>query len=248
MARFVFGDARIWRYMVASIEKIIDEGVFVLTPEGVSLRALDTSKVVMVDLFYPENSFREFEVDGEKEFGVSFSVFSKVLRRARKNDELEIQVGDADITIIFRGRGKRMFRIPQIMLTYEKLPEPKIPVTVTASLLGTTFREAIRTIEPIADAIVLEADEEGGQLFIRGEGDIEKAELVLSLERGSLLDLVVESPDRSMYTLEYFSQMLQAAQAANMVVLKYSQDAPIRVDLQYQPEGRLTFYVSPRLE
>ena len=248
-ARFVFGDARVWRYMVASIEKILDEGVFVVSQEGVSLRAMDLSKIVMVDLFYPESSFREFEPgEGETEFGVSFNVFSKVLRRARKNDELEIRVGESSIEVVFRGRGRRLFRIPQIMLTYQKLPEPKIPITVTATMTSTVFRESIRTIEPIADAVMFEADEDGEKLYIRGEGDIERAELVLSLERGSLIDLTVESPDSALYTLEYFSQMMQAAQAANTVVVKYSQDAPVRVDMQYPPEGRLTFYVSPRIE
>jgi len=248
-ARFVFGDARVWRYMIASIEKIIDEGVFVISESGISLRALDTSNVVMVDLFYPESSFREFEPgEGETEFGVSFGVLSKVLRRARKNDELELKVGESELEVIFRGRGKRLFRIPQIMLTHQKLPEPKIPITVTASITSTVFREAVRTIEPIADTIVFEADGEGEKLYIRGEGDIEKAELILSLERGSLIDLSVENPDRSMYTLEYFSQMMQAAQAANTVAIKYSMDAPIRVDMLYPPEGRLTFYVSPRIE
>jgi len=57
--RFRFTDARTWRYMVASIEKIIDEGVFVASPEGLSLRALDTSRVAMVDLYYPQDSFKE---------------------------------------------------------------------------------------------------------------------------------------------------------------------------------------------
>ena len=247
MARFVFGDARVWRYMIASVEKILDEGVFLLTSEGISLRALDTSRVAMVDLFYPESAFLEYEVEEEQvEFGVSFGVFSKVLRRARKNDELEISVGDSHIEIIFRGRGRRIFKIPQITLTYERLPEPKIPITVRASMTGTVFRETIRTIEAIAEAIELEASED--MLYVRGEGDIEKAELVLTMERGSLLDLQVESHDRSLYTLEYFSQMLQAAQAANTVNISYSADAPVRVDMLYAPEGRLTFYVSPRTE
>ncbi|MEB3764996.1 MAG: proliferating cell nuclear antigen (pcna) [Desulfurococcales archaeon] len=248
MFRFRFTDARTWRYMVASIEKIIDEGVFVASPEGLSLRALDTSRVAMVDLYYPQDSFKEYEVEEETEFGVSFPLLSKVLRRARKDDELELKIEGSYIEIIFHGRGTRRFKIPQITLSYEKLPEPKISYTVTARLLGSTFREVVRTIEPLADAIVFEAGEGGDKLYVRGEGDIEKAELILSMERGSLLDLEVESPDRSMYTLEYFSEMIQAAQAANMTVVRYSMDAPIRVDMEYQEGGRLTFYVSPRIE
>ncbi len=249
MFTFRFADARVWRYMIASIEKIIDEGVFVATKEGLSLRALDTSRVAMVDLYYPESAFREYQIEAdEAEFGVSFPMLSKVLRRARKNDELELRIGESFIEIIFRGRGVRRFKIPQITLSYEKLPEPNISYNVTARMLGSTFREVIRTIEPLADAIVLEASDDGDKIFVRGEGDIEKAELVLSIERGSLLDLEIESPDRSMYTLEYFSEMVQAAQAANMTVIRYSMDAPVRVDMEYQEGGRLTFYVSPRIE
>ncbi len=249
MFRFRFSDARTWRYMVASIEKIIDEGVFVATSEGLSLRALDTSRVAMVDLYYPRDAFHEYEIDSDQaEFGVSFSLLSKILRRAKKDDELELSIDGTRISVVFHGRGIRKFSIPQIMLSYEKLPEPKLSYTVTARLTGTTFREAVRTVEPIADSIILEADPEGERLFFRGEGDIEKAELELSVERGSLLDLEIESPDRSAYSLEYFSEMLQAAQAAGSTVIRYSHEAPVRVDLEYQQGGRLTFYVSPRIE
>ena len=175
-------------------------------------------------------------------------MLSKVLRRARKNDELELRSSDNSIEVIYRGRGERRFRIPQISLLHEKLPEPKIPTTVHASLTGTVFREAIRTLEPIADAIIFESAESNDKLYLRGEGDIERAELVLSIDRGSLLDLIVEEPARSMYSLEYFSLMLQAAQAASTVNIHYSEDAPVKVDMLYSPEGRLTFYVSPRSE
>ncbi len=249
MFRFRFSDARLWRYMVASIEKIIDEGVFVATQEGLSLRALDTSRVAMVDLFYPSDAFQEYEVEGEEaEFGVSFNILAKILRRAQKTDELELRIQEPYIDIIFHGRGMRRFRIPLITLSYEKLPEPKLSFNVTARLLGTTFREVVRTLEPIADAIILEASEDGDKLFARGEGDVEQAEMELSLDRGSLLDLQVESPDRSAYTLEYFSEMIQAAQAADTTVIRFTEDAPVRVDMEYKLGGRLTFYVSPRIE
>ncbi|MDQ7081634.1 MAG: hypothetical protein Q9N34_00495 [Aquificota bacterium] len=42
--------------------------------------------------------------------------------------------------------------------------------------------------------------------------------------------------------------MLHAAQAADSVSIQYSEDAPVRVDFEYLGGGRLTFYVSPRME
>ncbi|MCE4619351.1 MAG: DNA polymerase sliding clamp [Desulfurococcales archaeon] len=246
VTRIRFQDARTWRYIVASMEKVLDEGVFVATNDGLSFRALDPARVVMIDLFYPADSMLNYELEkDEVEFGVSFNTLVKVLRRARKDDELEFKISETFIDVMFLGRGTRRFRIPQISLAVERPPEPKIGFTVTAKMLATTFREAIRTIEPIADTIRLMATED--KLVIRGIGDIESAELEFSMERQSLLDLLVESEDTSNYSLEYFSQMLQAAQAAETATVKYAGDAPVRVDFEFMGGGRLTFYVSPTI-
>lgn len=246
VTRIRFQDARTWRHIVASMEKVLEEGVFVASGDGLSFRALDPARVVMVDLFYPASSMLVYELEGEEvEFGVSFETLVKVLRRAGKDDELELKVSETFIDLLFHGRGVRRFRIPQISLTVEKPPEPKIGFTVTAKMLATTFREAVRTLEPIADTIRLMAS--GDKLIMRGIGDIESAELELSMERQSLLDLLVESEDTSNYSLEYFSQMLQAAQAAETTTIKYAGDAPARVDLEFMGGGRLTFYVSPTI-
>ncbi|MEM5874122.1 MAG: hypothetical protein QW065_04995 [Acidilobaceae archaeon] len=42
--------------------------------------------------------------------------------------------------------------------------------------------------------------------------------------------------------------MATASQAADIVSIQYANEAPIRVDLEYMGGGRLTFYVSPRVE
>lgn len=241
-----FSDARTWRYMVASIEKIIDEGVFIVNSEGLSLRALDTSHVVMVDLFYPASAFNVFEVDGEESIGVSFDVLSKILRRARKDDGLILEAEGTMITVAFKSKGVRRFTFPQVTLSYEKLPEPRIAFSVKARMMGTTFREVVKDVEPYSEVLTLQANED--KLLFTGRSELASVEAELSLERGSLIELEVDSPSRSSYSIEYFSQMLSAAQAADAIVVQFSDDVPIRVDLEYLQGGRLTFYVSPRVE
>jgi proliferating cell nuclear antigen len=247
--RFKFRDARVWRYMVSSIEKIIEEGVFVANSEGLSLRALDTSHVAMVDLFYPKDAFDEWNVEEEMTFGVSFKEFSKVLRRAQKNDELVLEVEDTFLKVIFSepSLGERTFKIPQISLTYEKLPEPKIEFTVRAKMFSTTFRDVIKDLEVVGETLIIRAPEEGDKLIMESKGDVEQVEIELPLG-GSLIELQVDSPDKSAYLIDYFSQMRAAAQAAESVSISYAEYAPVRVDMEYTGGGRLTFYVSPREE
>ncbi len=248
MLKFTFRDARIWRYTIASIEKILDEGVFIATPEGISLRALDTSHVVMVDLQYPYTAFTEFTVEKDVvEVGVSFSVLSRVLRRATKNDELVLELKGNSIVVEFRRKGVRRFRIPLIHLTYEKIPEPKIAFTVKAKMLGSTFREVVRVLKPIASSVTLRAFEDGKIAFI-GKGDIASGEVELSLDKQTLLEAIIESPDEASYAMEYFEYITTASQVADTITIQYAQEAPIRVDLEYADGGRLTFYVSPRID
>ncbi len=248
MLRFHFRDARIWRYMVASIEKILDEGVFVATPEGIALRALDTSHIVMVDLHYPSTAFVEFTVERDVvEVGVSFGVLSKVLRRATKSDELALELRGNSIIVELRRRGVRRFKIPLINLTYEKLPEPKIAYTVRAKMLGSTFRDVVKILKPIANSITLKAFEDGRLVFI-GRGDVASGEVELSLDKQTLLEASIESPDEASYSLEYFEYIAGASRVADTVTLQYAQEAPVRVDLEFADGGRLTFYVSPRID
>ncbi|MCE4624125.1 MAG: proliferating cell nuclear antigen (pcna) [Caldisphaeraceae archaeon] len=244
-----FKDPRTWRYIIGSIEKIIDEGVITANEDGLSLRAIDTSRVVMVDFYYPRDAFEDYELnDKEEDLGLSFSVLNSVLKRAEKNDELELSSDGNSLSLKYIGRGERLFKIPLINITQERLPEPKINFNVKAKLTNNIFIDSIKDIESISDSITISADEEGNKLVITGKGDIEVAEIELSIEKKNLIDLSIDSPDTSTYSVEYFSDMLLAAREAELVSLLYSQDTPAKVVMEYQGGGRMTFYVSPRIE
>lgn len=249
---FKFRDARVWRYAISSIEKILDEGIFIATSEGLRLRALDTSHVAMVDFYFPREAFDEYILEGDEvDFGVSFKEFLKVLRRALKDDQLAIKVEESSIVVSLEavGRGSRMFRMPQIFLSMERLGEPPIEFTVRAKMLGTTFRDAIKDLEVVGESVRIQASEDEEKLILTSIGDIENAEVELSTQNQSLLDLEVREPQAvASYSLEYFSEMLPAAQVADSVTIMYAELAPARVDVEYGQGGRLTFYVSPREE
>ncbi|MEM1927276.1 MAG: DNA polymerase sliding clamp [Acidilobaceae archaeon] len=246
MFRLHFKDARTWRYIVSSIEKILDEGVFVASREGLRLRALDPSHIVMVDLFYPASAFIDYQLDrDEVEIGVSFDTLTKVLRRGGKDDELVIELEGSNLAVSFLGKGVRKFTIPTITLLYEKLPEPKVSFTVKAKMLSSIFRDTIKSLAEFGESLTFRAREDA--LLVVGSSDVMKGEIELSLDRQSLIEYEAESLDEASYTLEYFTYMATASQAADLVGIRYASEAPVRVDLEYMGGGRLTFYVSPRV-
>jgi proliferating cell nuclear antigen len=247
LVKLRFRNARTWVYIVGSIKNIIDEGVFLATSEGLSLRALDSSRVVMVDLFYPKEAFDEYSASGDEMFGVSFDVFNNVLARGQNDESLELQASGDSLIVAFEGRGRREFKIPQISLSVEKLPEPRISFSVMAKLMNSVFIDAINSVEEVADSITISAPSDDRLHFI-GMGDVEKVEVELSKDDQNLIDIRVDSHDKATYSVEYFDDMIKAARGADQVTLQYAQDAPARVQFDYEGGGRLVFYVSPRIE
>ncbi|MCX8196321.1 MAG: DNA polymerase III sliding clamp [Acidilobaceae archaeon] len=245
--RLRFREPGIWLGIVESIEKMLDEGVFLAEPSGIYLRALDVSHVTMVDLYFPKEAFLEFEAESREEIPVSFGVLSKVLRRAGRRSELIMESSEGSLTVEFVGRGRRSFKIPQAGLTYDKLPEPRINFTVRAKMMGGPFVEVVKAVAAVSEVIELKASED--KLIVSGEGDIvRKVSVELVPGTQSLLELEAESNDRARYSTEYFTYMVPAARHAESVTIQFAEDSPVRVDFLHAGGGRLTIYVSPRAE
>ncbi len=246
--KLLFFDARVWRYTISAIGKIIEEGVFVINQDGLRLKAMDPSHVVLIDFHVPASAFDIFEVDEEEQVGVNFEDITKIMRRAVKDDQLELSTSSSKFTIAFIGKSTRKFILPQLSLTAEELPdiEARLQFKAQARMLSDTFNDIVKDLEPVGKDILFEASPEN--LKIIAKGDIAEAEILMDMERGSLLDLNVEEESRAGYSLDYFVDMAGASKAADTVVLAFATDMPCKVEFEMPQGARLRFYVAPRVE
>ncbi len=74
----------------------------------------------------------------------------------------------------------------------------------------------------------------------------------IEFEKGSdvLLDLEAKEASKATFSLSYLSEIVKAAVAATseIAILEFSTDMPIKLDFQQEKEGKLTFYLAPRIE
>ncbi len=246
--KLLFFDARVWRYTISAIGKIIEEGVFVVNQEGLRLRAMDPSHVVLIDFYVPSTAFDVFEVEKEEQIGVNFEDIAKIMRRAVKDDQLELSTSGSKLSISFIGKSTRKFVLPQLSLTAEELPdiEAKLQFKAQARMLSDTFNDIVKDLEPVGKDVVFEAS--SNALKIAVKGDIAEAEIMMDMERGSLLDLNVEEESRAGYSLDYFVDMAGASKAADTITLAFATDMPCKVEFEMPQGARLRFYVAPRVE
>jgi proliferating cell nuclear antigen len=65
----------------------------------------------------------------------------------------------------------------------------------------------------------------------------------------SLLSIEAKDPSKATYSLSYLSDIVKAASVSSEIaVIEFSTDMPIRLDFKQQKEGKLVFYLAPRIE
>jgi proliferating cell nuclear antigen len=73
----------------------------------------------------------------------------------------------------------------------------------------------------------------------------------ITIQKGSdtLLDLEAKETSKATFSLSYLSEIIKAASAtSDIATLEFSTDMPIRIDFQQTKEGKLTFFLAPRIE
>ncbi|WP_236698191.1 proliferating cell nuclear antigen (pcna) [Pyrodictium occultum] len=243
----MFFDARVWRYLVSAISKVIEEGVFVADPEeGLLFRAMDPSHVIMLDMRFPRDSFEEFDLEERRELGLNLDDVAKVLRRAGKEDRLEINADENSVSFSFIGKGVRTFTLPLLDITAEQLPEPQLEFKAHVKVMSDVYRDTIKDVELIGDVIRFVA--EGDEFKVSSSSELGEAEIIYTRESGSLVDLEVDGSQQASYTLEYFSDLSSASRVADMVTIHFSTDMPALVEHELPQGAKFSFLIAPRVE
>jgi proliferating cell nuclear antigen len=245
-----FREATIWKYAISAISKIIEEASFRITEEGFRLKAMDPSAVVLVDFYIPREAFSVFEVEREITIGANMEELAKILRRARKGDELVLEpIPGGHLKIVFEGKGSRSFRIPGIELSVQEIPEISFEETFKCKIMPKMFKDVIRELEPVSDAVEFYSPVNSGVLYLRAQGEIAEAEIELSAASGALIEYESSGEARSKYTVEYLVDISAAAQAAAEVLsIGLGVETPLRLTYELPYGGKLEFYVAPRTD
>ncbi|MEM1744947.1 MAG: proliferating cell nuclear antigen (pcna) [Candidatus Nezhaarchaeales archaeon] len=248
MFKAVFRDARLWYRIVDALASLIDEGTIKASEEGVRLRAMDPSKIAMIDFEMPRDAFDEYQCDGEVMLGLNFDEVKKVVKRgsAKEKVQLEVPPGSARLKITFKGKATRSFSIPLIDVEYEELPTPSISFNVKATVMADIFEDALKDVELVSDYARLEG--RSNAIVVKGQSDRGEVETTLTTETGALLELEVKEEAIASYSLEYLMDMLKANKAAEVVTLEFSSGMPLSLTFPIPGGGTIRYYLAPRLE
>lgn len=249
MFKLKVSDAKLLRDMITSISILVDEATFKLAPEGITLRAMDPSRVAMVDFEWPKTVFEEYQCDVPAKMCINVTELLKLLKRAGKDETVELALDEKTgrLHVKIAGKYSRNFTMPTLEASEEEVPTPKLTFNVKVKATTSGLSQAIEDAQLVSDHVRIEADTE--KLAFNASGDLMGAEISLQKGSNTILDLEAKEPSKATFSLSYLSEIIKAASNTSEIgTLEFSSDMPIRLDFQQAKEGKLTFYLAPRIE
>ena len=80
--------------MMGAISILVDEATFNLTRDEIKLRAMDPSRVAMVDFAWPRTVFEEYVCSEAMKICINISEMLKLLRRTGKDESVELSLDE----------------------------------------------------------------------------------------------------------------------------------------------------------
>ncbi|MFQ6095158.1 MAG: proliferating cell nuclear antigen (pcna) [Candidatus Bathyarchaeia archaeon] len=242
-------DSKIIKDVFTAISTLVDEATFDVTPDRISLRAMDPSRVAMVDFIMQKTAFDEYNATENMKICVNMTELLKLLKRAGRDESVELSLDEktAQLRVVIRGRYTRSFNMPTLEAAEEEIPTPNITFDARATLTTEGLRQALNDVALVSDHVRIETD--GERLLMNARGDLMGANIEMQKGSDALLSVEAKERPKATFSLSYLTEIVKAAGAtSDVVTIEFSTDMPIRLDFRQPYEGKLAYYLAPRIE
>lgn len=247
MFKIVVADTNFFKDSISTIAELIDEGIFKVNKDGLSLMAADRAMVAVVDFKMLPTAFEEFDVDKEYNMAVNIPNFVSFLKRASGRDKIILELKENKLYIILKNASTRRFILPLLDISEEEIPPiDQLEFKAEAEISAEILKNGIEDAEVVADSIVFEATPT--TFSLKAEGDISSAQLSLEKDNKALANLKSIETIRARYPLDYLKKMIKASKIADIAYIRWSKDYPMRIDFIAKDKGQISFVVAPRVQ
>jgi len=223
---------------------LVNEAKFNITPKGIFLRAVDPAHVAMVDLDIKSAAFDEYKAD-DMELGIDLDKLSGIMRLANSGDIVALEYDEKSNRLIVKigNLVRRMGLIDTAGMPDSKVPNLELPAT--AVVKAAELSKGVRASEAVSDHLSLTVDKDAFELFAEGDTDT----VNLKLPKDLLIKLTAPGKFKSLFSIDYFSNMIKPVRGEDPITISLGNDNPIRVDFDIaDKKGHVTYLLAPRIE
>lgn len=223
---------------------LVNEVKFNISQKGISLRAVDPAHVAMVDLEVKSDAFEEFKAK-EIELGVDMDKFASIMRLSSSGDMVSLEFDEDTNRLIIKigNLVRKMGLIDTAGMPDPKMPNLNLPAKIV--LTAAELTQGVRASETVSDHLSLTVNKDNFELFAEGDTDT----VNLKLPKDMLKELKTSSKCKSLFSIDYFSNMIKPVKSEDPVTIMLGNDNPIKVEFNIaNNKGHVTYLLAPRIE
>ena len=243
--KLTLADPKYLKDSISIISELVTEARFKVNANGLELVAMDPANVAMVVFNLLSSSFVEYEVPQETSLAVNLSNMKQVLRRAKPNDSVTLEMAENKLKITLKSSTIRTFSLP--ILDFEekeqKVPDLEFPLSVTTST--ETLSEAIEDADIVGESVTFTAEQ--GKFTVSAEGDMSKANIEILSNDFTKIEAGIDKI-KAKYSIEYLKKMISAGKLASEVSIRFNKDYPLKLEYKAVDKLMLSFILAPRVE
>ena len=223
---------------------LVNEVKFNITPKGMSLRAVDPAHVAMVDLQVNSKAFEEYKAD-EMELGVDLDKLSGIMKLANSGDMISLEFDEDTNRLVIKigNLVRKMGLIDTAGMPDSKAPNLDLPAKIVVK--ASELTQGVRASEAVSDHLALSVDKDVFELYAEGDTDT----VNLKIPKDMLIELTSSNKHKSLFSIDYFSNMVKSVKGENPVTITMGTDNPIKVDFDIaDKKGHVSYLLAPRIE
>lgn len=236
--------SEVLKELIDVVSTLVDEVKLNVGKTGIAVKAVDPAHVAMVDLSLGKDAFEEYK-GNESELGIDINKIREVLRLARSGEIISMDHDeDKNRLVISVGNiVRRMSLVDTAGMSDPKVPNLELPAKL--AVRTEELRRGIRASESVSDHIALISSPDGFEMISEGDTD----SVNLKLPKDLLEEIDCKETVRSLFPLDYFSNMIKAVSSAEAITMYLGNDYPVRMEFKIADgKGEVKYLLAPRIE
>jgi len=233
-----------FKEVIEALTALVKEAKFNIMPAGISVKAVDPANVAMVCVDISDDAFTSFDAT-EGVLGIDLVKLDSILGIAEKDDNIELELDENAHKLIIRMRGlsyNMLLLDPESIKKEPKVPELELPAQVV--IKGEDLKRGVKAAEKVSDYMYLSVKD--STFYMQAEGDTDS--VVVDVPSDELID-ISPAEAKSLFALEYISDIGKVAGKANEVTINLGTDYPMKMTLKIaEGHGEVTYMLAPRVE
>ena len=223
---------------------LVNEVKFNINPKGIFLRAVDPAHVAMIDLKIDKKAFEDYKAD-EIELGIDMDKLAGIMRLSTSGDIVALDFDEkANRLIVQIGNLVRKMSL----IDTAGMPDPKMPnlnLPARAIIKSSEINRGVKASEAVSDHLAIKVNKDNFELFAEGDTDT----VNLKLSKDLLVELNSDDNYKSLFSIDYFSNMIKPVKAEDNITIHLGNDNPIKLEFDIaDKKGHVQYLLAPRIE